>query len=219
MTRKKSKRLRRLCHDSHAQNNRLIKMIAMFHKSSAQVIIGAILVLASTLPSSSQAETSLVHQAQDIVKQFAGQLKPQLQDAMRAGGPPLAVKVCAETAPLIAESLSESTGWSVRRVSDRPRNPSAALDDWERLALSTLNARLAEPQTSALILHETTADGFRYAQAQVTEGLCLACHGTSLAPETAAMLTRYYPNDQAKGYQIGEIRGLFSLQKSAKSPL
>ena len=111
--------------------------------SAIRRITAAILVtLAGAAPLSADTETDLALQAQEIVKQFAGKLKPQLQQAMREGGTPLAVKVCAETAPLIADSLSESTGWSVRRVSDRPRNPKAAMDDWETRSFRTLETRL-----------------------------------------------------------------------------
>ena len=186
--------------------------------SAIRRITAAILVtLAGAAPLSADTETDLALQAQEIVKQFAGQLKPQLQQAMREGGPPLAVKVCAETAPLIADSLSESTGWSVRRVSDRPRNPKAAMDDWETRAFRTLETRLEQGNGEALITYETTQKGFRYVQAQVTEGLCLSCHGAVLDANTTAALELHYPNDQAKGYQLGEIRGLYSLQKSLTS--
>lgn len=187
--------------------------------SAIRRLTAAILVtLAGAAPLSADPETDLALQAQEIVKQFAGQLKPQLQQAMREGGPPLAVKVCAETAPLIADSLSESTGWSVRRVSDRPRNPKAAMDDWETRAFRTLETRLEQGNGEALITYDTTQKGFRYVQAQVTEGLCLSCHGAVLDANTTAALELHYPNDQAKGYQLGEIRGLFSLQKSPNSP-
>lgn len=193
-------------------------MLILISSAIRRITAVILVTLAGAAPLSADPETDLARQAQEIVKQFAGQLKPQLQQAMREGGPPLAVKVCAETAPLIADSLSESTGWSVRRVSDRPRNPKAVMDDWETRAFRTLETRLEQGNGEALITYETTQKGFRYVQAQVTEGLCLSCHGAVLDANTTAALELHYPNDQAKGYQLGEIRGLFSLQKSLTSP-
>ena len=54
---------------------------------------------------------------------------------------------------------------------------------------------------------------FRYMQAIEIKQPCLACHGQQISPQIQAKLTQLYPNDQAIGYQLGELRGAFSLQK------
>ena len=50
-------------------------------------------------------------------------------------------------------------------------------------------------------------------QAIPTGEVCLACHGTAIAPEITAALDEQYPDDQARGFSLGEIRGAFSLSK------
>ncbi len=41
---------------------------------------------------------------------------------------------------------------------------------------------------------------------------CLGCHGSEIKPAIAAALNEKYPNDQATGYSVGDIRGAFTLR-------
>ena len=62
----------------------------------------------------------------------------------------------------------------------------------------------------------TTPEGdklFRYMKGIPTGDICLACHGTDLKADVKAEIVRYYPDDKAVGYQLGELRGAFSLVK------
>ena len=42
---------------------------------------------------------------------------------------------------------------------------------------------------------------------------CLKCHGETIEPETAAILDELYPEDKARGYKAGQVRGAFTLKK------
>lgn len=157
--------------------------------------------------------TELKQEARQLVARFAGQLKPQLKQALQSGGPAHAIRVCAETAPAIAESLSLESGWTVRRASDKNRNPNAQPDTWEQARIDAFKAAVLGGETQALEYSEETTEGFRYAKAQLTEGLCLTCHGKQLDDTTLDALKAFYPEDRAQGYELGEVRGIFSLTK------
>jgi hypothetical protein len=43
---------------------------------------------------------------------------------------------------------------------------------------------------------------------------CLICHGTQISTQTKSMLDTHYPNDQAIGYKLGDIRGAFTVKKA-----
>jgi N-acetylglucosamine-6-phosphate deacetylase len=46
-------------------------------------------------------------------------------------------------------------------------------------------------------------------------GLCLNCHGEpgkDINDETLKKLNELYPQDQAKGHQIGDLRGMWSIK-------
>ena len=59
------------------------------------------------------------------------------------------------------------------------------------------------------------ADGktFRFMKAIPTAEVCLACHGSDITPEVAAAIDERYPDDMARGYSLGDVRGAFSLSK------
>jgi len=40
---------------------------------------------------------------------------------------------------------------------------------------------------------------------------CLKCHGENIDPQVAAKLDKLYPNDMARGYKPGIIRGAFTI--------
>lgn len=157
----------------------------------------------------------LVAEAQALVQQFAGQLKPQLQQAMEEGGASHAIEVCSAVAPVIASELSASSGWSVKRVSLRQRNhTSARPDDWETARLEEFNQRQAAGEAPGQIRAAGVTNGqYRYMQAQGVEPLCLACHGQNISAEVREALRQHYPEDQATGYSLGEVRGAISLIK------
>ncbi|MDG0979787.1 MAG: DUF3365 domain-containing protein [Halieaceae bacterium] len=159
------------------------------------------------------AQTELTQQAKQLVAQFAGQLKPQLKQALQSGGAAHAVSVCAETAPAIAKNLSVESGWIIRRASDKNRNPEAQADTWEQARIDAFKAAVLADDTQGLEYSEQTTEGFRYAKAQLTEGLCLTCHGKELTDSTSQALNKFYPEDRAQGYGLGDVRGIFSLTK------
>lgn len=157
---------------------------------------------------------ALQKEAISIIQRFGGQLKPKLKAAIQEGGPENAIEVCAEHAPKIAKQLSEETGWSVSRVSLKNRNPAAVPDDWEKEILEHWDKEVAKGvDVGTLAQGEILEKEFRFMKAQKAEGLCLTCHGETLAPAVQAKLKEKYPQDLATGYSLGQVRGAFSVSK------
>jgi hypothetical protein len=162
--------------------------------------------------------TSLTNEGRALAKQFLGTLKPELKKAMKAGGPVHALDVCHVKAPQIAQSVSQRSGWDVKRVSLKPRNPNAEPDAFERKVLAEFEAKKAHGANPKKLEHaeKVTENGhtvFRYMKAIPTGGICLTCHGEQLAPPVAKKIHELYPNDKATGYKAGDIRGAFSFKK------
>ena len=42
---------------------------------------------------------------------------------------------------------------------------------------------------------------------------CVKCHGEDIDPDTAALLDELYPQDKARGYRAGQVRGACTLKK------
>jgi hypothetical protein len=157
-------------------------------------------------------------------RQVATSVPPRLLAMLTAeiakAGPEGAIEVCKEEAPRLAQQASAETGWSIRRVSLRNRNPKAVPDAWERAALEEFDKRAAAGANPATLekAELVTVDGkptMRYIKALPTQELCLACHGPAarLSPAVSARLQALYPDDRAIGYAPGEIRGAMTIRK------
>ena len=174
-----------------------------------------VLTAAQSLQATDVNEAQLKQEAIGIVKRFGGSLKPELKKAMQSGGPVHAISVCAEKAPSIARQLREDTGWYVRRVSLKARNAETAIPDaWEKRVLQQFDQRQANGESADQMAIAEVVDGrFRFIKAQAVEGVCMNCHAAEIKPEVEAALKEKYPDDRARGYSPGQIRGAFSLAK------
>jgi len=159
-----------------------------------------------------------VAEARGIVKSFFGSLKGELEAAIKDSGPASAIAVCNTKAPAIAAKTSQETGWDVARTSLKLRNPGNRPDAWEGQVLAKFEERKAsgEDVTKMEYTEVVEIDGkpqFRYMKAIPTADLCLVCHGTEIPPDVQAKLQELYPDDQARGFKAGDIRGAFTLSK------
>ncbi|MBX2848776.1 MAG: DUF3365 domain-containing protein [Acidiferrobacterales bacterium] len=134
--------------------------------------------------------------------------KKNLQTALITGlaeGPEKAIQVCSMEAPIITESVSKGD-IIVGRTSDRLRNPSNISPEWVKPILETyLNS--PQDRTAKTIPLENGQTG--YVEAIILQPVCLACHGETLSAGISNTITDLYPNDQAIGYQVGDLRGVF----------
>ena len=133
--------------------------------------------------------------------------KQGLKQALMAGlaeGPANAIDACRIEAPAIASALAVD-GVTLGRTSHRLRNPENAGPDW---ALAVLRDYLA---SGARHPRKLTLDDGRhgYVEAIDTKRLCLNCHGASLSVDVSKTLERHYPGDEATGFEVGDLRGVF----------
>ncbi len=187
-----------------------------------KLFAAAILVsLSPSVFATEQLESEHLAQAQALAARFQTLLQERLLAAMRAGNPADAIKVCRDEAPAIASLLSRESGWQVRRVGTRVRNPLTGKPDaWERAQLAMFVRRLESgesPESLSVwaVVDEPAGKSMRYMKPIMAGPLCLTCHG-DVAAQTAelqAVLKREYPHDAATGYAAGELRGAFSLHR------
>jgi hypothetical protein len=167
-------------------------------------------------------DTAWVDQSRQLAMQLGGQLKAELTQAIAEGGPMAAINVCYLRAPEIAAQLSQASGARVGRTALRVRNPSNAPDDLERSVLEQFATDLGSgpidrPLEAVFEIRRGDAVERRYMRAIPTDALCLTCHGKTIAPELAAAIARDYPKDQATGFELGQLRGAFSVVWPAPS--
>jgi hypothetical protein len=175
-----------------------------------------------TLFSADQISTN-TREARELVNQFFGSLKSELQAALQEGGPVTAISICKLKAPRLTKEFSSLSGWYLARTSLKLRNPNNHPDEWESNVLEEFEARKASGESLQNMEYAEVVDIdgkniFRYMQAIEVMDLCLNCHGQNIKPEISRILKQLYPNDHATGFKKGDLRGAFTLAKSLHNP-
>lgn len=162
---------------------------------------------------------ALKAEAGKAVMALGGPLKKALEDGMANGGPGNAIGVCNTKAPELAHAATTATGWTVGRTSLKIRNPGNEPDAWELATLKEFESRKAAGEnpdaiTKAEVVEDNGQKVFRFMKAIPTGDVCLNCHGTDLTPEVSEKLNGLYPDDKARGFMKGDLRGAFTVKKA-----
>ncbi len=151
------------------------------------------------------------------VRNYSALLKARIAEAIKAGGLKGAVGSCNSLVPDLSAEVGDQTNVEIVRTALRLRNPDNAPDPWEmanlELFLKQLNAG-GDHKTMEAYDVLTTKEGqrlFRYMKPIMTSEACLGCHGTAIPQEVKLEIARNYPEDKATGFNLGEMRGAFSV--------
>ncbi len=150
--------------------------------------------------------------AADTAEKLQAQLLTALTKAIAEKGAAGAIDTCHTLSPETEKNLT-TQGVSVRRVSDRTRNPSHKPDEWEAKALATWRVAMSEGRELAPVMEETPS-GLRFAKPiKIGNEACLQCHGNpaKMKGDVKAAIAKLYPEDQAIGYAMGDLRGAISI--------
>ncbi len=173
-------------------------------------IIALLLVLLSASVVHASQPDPQVAVARTTIKAFAKQLGGELKMAMKAGGPIHAIGVCNAKAPQIAEETNKQSSVKISRTSLKYRNMNNAPTDWQRAVLLKFEERkTAGEDVTKMDYSQVVDDQLRYMKAIPTADICLKCHGANIDPKIAAKLDELYPQDKARGFKKGDIRGAF----------
>ena len=175
----------------------------------------------TTTANEQQSENSVqekIKEARLHAKALGGALKSRLQQAIQSGGLEAGVNECQLEAAPIALALSQN-GWEVGRTALKVRNPNNAADRWEREQLAWFSQLLTKAKQDNLTpkrpietyQYDSESGEFRYMMAIEQGQVCMACHGANVAPSVKQSILKHYPSDQATGFELGELRGAFTL--------
>lgn len=189
----------------------------MKHAIFAVIALAAVSLIRPAIAADGPADGPSIAGVKAVAGTFSKKLKGMLQDRMTKEGPQGAITVCSEEAAQIGNETARQTGWSIRRVTTKARNPLSMPDEYELKVLKELEKELASDKKEDPPRYETvTENGVRYARfmkAVRIEPVCLACHGASeITPDVAKRLSGLYPHDAAKNYKLGDLRGALSIK-------
>ncbi|MCB1232921.1 MAG: DUF3365 domain-containing protein [Verrucomicrobiae bacterium] len=162
--------------------------------------------------------TELGQEASEALMQSLG---GQLKAAMQSGGPVQAISVCRQAAlPLTAAAGESFDGVAVRRTTLKTRNPANAPDATDREVLESMASAAAQNAAPPDPVIEWQDDVARFYRPLMMQEICLKCHGdpASFSPELTQALADSYPDDQATGYALGELRGVIRVDVDIAKP-
>lgn len=124
-----------------------------------------------------------------------------------------ALEFCNVRAYPLTDSMAVVHNASIKRVSDKPRNPKNKANSEELEYINTFKTLVAGEKEISPIVKETEDDVHVYYPI-VTNTMCLQCHGkpeTNIKPDVLKTLTLLYPEDKAKGYSENQVRGIWNV--------
>ncbi|GAB4014524.1 MAG: hypothetical protein Fur0010_12760 [Bdellovibrio sp.] len=159
----------------------------------------------------SEASKNYEERAKNYLAPFKKELMSTLQTTMKEKGAVAAVQVCNEKAPSILQSKLnqlKKDGVEFGRTTHKLRNSDNAPRPWVQ---SYLEKFISGELKSAFVV-KISEKRIGYLEPIMIQPACLNCHGEKIAPEVESILSQKYPNDQARGFKVGDFRGLFWLE-------
>lgn len=141
----------------------------------------------------------------ELFQDLSGALTQALMEKSTAE----AIDVCRDQAPAIARRVSETRGVRIGRTAHRLRNPGNVPPDWARPFVEERR------EETAIVSH---TDGRLGVLTPIRLKLgCLQCHGeaASLDADVRAAIEAHYPEDEATGFEQGDLRGWFWVEVPA----
>ncbi|MBX2916063.1 MAG: DUF3365 domain-containing protein [Cyclobacteriaceae bacterium] len=172
-----------------------------------------------TLQSYSQLDTTYISRGNTIAKLSFETLSGELQKAMQQGGIDSALHYCNLNAYPLTDSLSVVHKASIKRMSNKARNPKNKADELATFMIKGFGNDLNEGNTLTpkLVLKD---DSVLFFKPIITQPICLTCHGTpgkEVAFSTDATIQKLYPTDKAVGYATNQVRGVWRIAFKVKN--
>lgn len=137
-------------------------------------------------------------------------LGKNLMEAIQQKGTVEAFTFCNVQAIPLTDSMSTHYNASIKRVSDKNRNPNNKANAEELQYIAQFKKELANKKEIKPIALEK-GDKIQFYYPIETNTMCLQCHGKQIKPEVSRQILKLYPKDLAVGYNEGELRGIWSI--------
>lgn len=180
---------------------------------------GFIPILINSCGSDQQVKKEVSQIGSDAATELVTNLKSELVQAMKEGGPVNAVDYCNTQAIPLTDSVQQilESGITIKRTSIKYRNPANAPGNLEREVITELEKMVSEGEQlpEHIVRKEGNGMGktYHYFKPMTVGTTCLNCHGktSEMSEELVQLLEERYPNDRATGYSEGDFRGVIHV--------
>jgi len=141
--------------------------------------------------------------------------KSKIEKVGSQKGLPAVVEFCHENAMKLTDSLGKVHQVEIKRTSHKLRNPENKPDADEQAVIENY-LRLQEEHKFMDPVVTTDGEGYVhfYAPIKIKEK-CLQCHGQpgkDIPEDVYKIIKAKYPKDQATGFKLGELRGIWDIK-------
>ncbi len=152
-----------------------------------------------------------------ISREAQAQLIGQLEKAIEEKGWADAITFCSLEALPILSDIGGKYGVSIRRVSNKYRNPLNQPNTEELPVLEAYEYNFESGLKSDPNIQKIHGgEVYLYTKAiMISSNLCLSCHGNpdaDIAEDTFSKIEALYTDDKAVNFGIGDLRGMWSLR-------
>ncbi|MDG2178935.1 MAG: DUF3365 domain-containing protein [Algibacter sp.] len=140
-------------------------------------------------------------------------LGKNLMGTIQTKGTLEALAFCNEKAYPLTDSMALVHNAAIKRVSDKPRNPKNKANTEELAHINTFKQVVLNNKEASPIIKELENNVTVYYPI-TTNTMCLQCHGKpneTIETSTLTKIENLYPMDKAIGYNINEVRGIWSI--------
>lgn len=142
-------------------------------------------------------------------------LKTRLTVAIKNGGVINGITVCNDVAQELMDSISIADGTKIKRTGIKTRNDKNSPDQDDIGILSEMIKKQKSGSILSPVAIKQDNNTVKVYVPIITEALCLNCHGKAgqdIKSDVYAVIREKYPNDEATGYSLGELRGAWVIQ-------
>jgi hypothetical protein len=137
-------------------------------------------------------------------------LGKNLMGAIQKKGTLAALEFCNSKAMPLTDSIATKYNATIKRVSDKNRNPNNKANAEELKYIEQFKADLiAKKESKPVVIEKGNKVHFYYPIP--TNSMCLQCHGKQVKPDVQKQILKLYPKDLAIGYGENEVRGIWSI--------
>ncbi|WKV13172.1 DUF3365 domain-containing protein [Marivirga harenae] len=151
-----------------------------------------------------------------ISQKVGGVFMAKISEEYADGGFKAAAKFCSMNAYPLTDSLAKEYKVFLKRVSNKYRNPNNAPSEMEKGILEAYEYSIEQgDKLGSNVQFIRPGDTILYNNPiRIPSEFCLNCHGSQdqISEEVQAILKDEYPNDKATGYELGDLRGMWSLK-------
>ncbi len=194
----------------------------MLHVIAYTTLSASILFAGPSSPKQNPELQEVISTGKQSSKLLLKTLGSNLKRNLKAGGPMQALEFCTQKAYTLTEDVNKKLpkGVSVKRISTKFRNPLNKPQESEQEVLETLE-KLQELHVKVPkhLIQKVDEKTYKYYKPLlINKQVCLQCHGDIKNANLERAIDERYPQDKAKHYKMGDLRGavVVTVKKSVK---